>query len=272
MSCPLQSGRSATEARARSRTVAVGAVVVELEPQELAVVGRGLDVAELLDEADGLERLRCRRIAGRRQQVAEQGQGLRLGCDLGRPTQARDRGVRTTFEGVDPGEAEQRGGILGTRRQRVGECGPRQGGVPGQARVLPHRVGVERRIRGVRRQAPRARAARAFASAPAGSPVTEARRASRMVTPGPPTGVSRSRSARASSIRPSSSSASNRVASALVLAGSSRTRASAAANAASKSWSVNRIVASSARAGTWVGSIPMAVRAAARARSWSPRS
>ena len=148
MSCPVQSGRSATRGSGALQDRRRRAVVVELEPEELAVVGRGLDVTELLDEADGLVRLRCRRVAGRRQQVAEQRQGLRLWCDLGRPTQARDRGVRTTFEGVDPGEAEQRGEILGTRRQRVRERGPRQGGVPRQAGVLPHRVRVERRIRG----------------------------------------------------------------------------------------------------------------------------
>ena len=88
-----RSSRAARRPRpGRARGPSPSRRLVELEPEELAVEGRGLDVAELLDEADGVVRLRRR--PGRPASVSRspsKRQRLRLRCDA----RSRDAGPRS---------------------------------------------------------------------------------------------------------------------------------------------------------------------------------
>ena len=130
--------------------------MVELEPQQLAVERRRLDVPELLDEPDGLECLRRRGVTDRLLEIAEQRQRLGLRGDRCRPEQSGDRRRAVTGERVDLRETDE-GREVGAplvERGAIGRSGCR--GVAGESGVLADRIVVEPDVLGIVRDGGRA--------------------------------------------------------------------------------------------------------------------
>ena len=105
------------------------AAVVELEPDQLAVVHGPGERAQLARQADRGELVvGLGGRAARGQEVAEQRQRLGLRGDVRRPAQAGDRGVGPAVERVDPGEPDE--------RREVRRAGP---GAPPRSRRVRRR-------------------------------------------------------------------------------------------------------------------------------------
>src|SRR6185503_12290608 len=83
--------------------------MIKLEPDQDAVEHRRLDLAQPVDEADGLELPgRVRHLAARCLEVAEQAQRLGLRGDRGRLLERRDRTGRVVVERLDPCQSHAR--------------------------------------------------------------------------------------------------------------------------------------------------------------------
>ena len=202
----------------------IGTAVVQLETEELPVVSGRLHVAELFDEPDRIEGLGRLGISGigAHEEVAEECQRLGLGRDACRAPETVDRVGGPPVERIDAGEPDERSEIVIADAERVGECRPGRRAVAGESRIFADRVVVEadvldlvldgrgssgdrelERLRGIAGDGGEAR-------------LPDRRR------PNPPTASRVVRSARAASMRPSSSSASKRTANAAGSDGASR--------------------------------------------------